>query len=123
MKPSFFDKIRAKRAARPEAKDPLEGHRIGRWNGEACTAQAGTVVITKADRPTWWSAEHEGKRWPCLRVDYKGHVFFLADHDGSASQKVFEEGGGPASRHYGLSNCDPATFLQGDTCKVPPVAE
>lgn len=98
------------------------------WNGEPCDAIPGTVVIGPSPKPTWWSAPHEGKRWACLKVTSEGQTFYLADHDGSATRKVFWEGGGWRSGHYSISNPVEGTFEPGDnlveaTCPAYPDAE
>jgi hypothetical protein len=83
-----------------------------RWNGEACHAQTGTVIVGKPLRPTWWCAALEGQRFQCVRVDYHGDVFFLADDDGSGSHKVFQTAGGPfCASHKSLPVDDASTFI------------
>jgi hypothetical protein len=80
------------------------------WNGEPAAAETGTVIIGKAERPTWWCAKLEGQRRKCVRVTYRGQTFFLDDEDGSGSRKVFEEGGGPKSYHASIPVDDESSF-------------
>lgn len=83
-----------------------------RWNGEKCQAQTGTVIVGKVEVPTWWCAGLTGQRFPCVRVDYNGEVFYLADDDGSGSHKVFETAGGPfCAGHKSLPVDDESSFI------------
>lgn len=82
-----------------------------KWNYEPCRADKGTVVCGKVDKPTSWCKPLEGRRVKCVRVDYRGEVFFLGDDDGSGSYKVFKTEGGPfCAGHKSLPVDDPDTF-------------
>ena len=83
-----------------------------RWNGEKCHAVLGSVVIGKAVRPTWWCADLAGERRACVRVTYKGDMFYLDNDDGSGYRKVFEQGGGPNSSHSDIPVDQHDTFIE-----------
>lgn len=111
---SFFQKLSRRRSA----YTPPEGHKPAMWNGQPCTAQAGTCTVPPAEKGTYWYANLTGDRIKCVVVHYSGREghndkpeqFVLSDHDGSASRKVFESWGGPDSRHYSLPDECLATF-------------
>jgi hypothetical protein len=86
-------------------------NKTARWNYEKCDAQTGTVVVGKSQMPSWWCSQMDGQRRKCVRVNYRGKVFFLDDEDGSGSLKVFECGGGPDSGHKSLPVDDESTFI------------
>jgi hypothetical protein len=90
--------------------EPDQPTRQAKWNYEPCEAQTGTVVVGKTNAPLGWSRGLEGTRRRCVRVNYKGDVFWLDDEDGSGSRKVFRRGGGPDTGHKSLPVDDPGTF-------------
>jgi hypothetical protein len=89
----------------------ITANRAAHWNGENCEAQTGTVIVGTVPVRTWWCAGLEGQRRKCVRVDYKGDVFYLDDEDGSGSHKVFETQGGPwCAGHKSLPVDDESSF-------------
>ena len=97
-----------KKSARPRRTSAPAN---ARWNGERCNAQAGTVIVGKSLRETFWHHGLEGQRRKCVRVDYNSGIFWLDDEDGSGSRKVFETAGGPfAAGHKSLPVDDESTF-------------
>ena len=85
--------------------------KVAKWNYETCQAQAGTAIVGKCERPTYWHNGLEGQRRRVVRLVYNGDVFFIDDEDGSGSRKVFERGGGPDSSHKSIPVDDESTFI------------
>lgn len=85
-----------------------------KWNGEECSAEAGSVVIGKSESPSWWCYLLAGMRRKTIRVNYNGHIFFIDNQDGSGARKVFKQGGGMNSYHASIPVDDESTFVKDD---------
>jgi len=82
----------------------------GKWNGEKCEVELGTVICGESP-PTWWCSKLKGQRLKCVKVKYCNQTFFLFDGDGSGSHKVFETMGGPFDAgHKSIPVDDITTF-------------
>lgn len=65
------------------------------WNGEPCTAEQCTVIVTPSPVPTWWCFNLAGTERKAVEVRYDGTTFYLDDEDGSGWAKVTEGRGSP----------------------------
>lgn len=75
-----------------------------RWNGEPCEAEHVIVIVAdNPDAPQYWARDLIGQERKALRVRYGGDEFFLDDEDGTATHKVFEQGGSPRFGHRELA--------------------
>ena len=79
------------------------------WNGEPTPCFVGTVICGKSPAPTWWCADMEGQRLPCVKVEYYGHIHYLLNDKGQGEFKV-TNGGDPGLGHSSIPVDDPLTF-------------
>jgi hypothetical protein len=72
------------------------------WNGERCEARRCVVIIPKAEKSSYWYAEHEGKEWDAVEIKYGDSVFYIDNANGLGWAKVTHGQGSPSWGHGSL---------------------
>lgn len=82
------------------------------WNGQDCQATSGSVVVGKSPKSTWWCAELEGERVPCVRVKYGDRTFYISNENYQGFDKVFNHHGALNVPHASIPVDDLESFIE-----------
>lgn len=73
------------------------------WNGERCKARKCVVFVGKAEKPTFWYADLEGKMRRAVEITYGERTFYIDNEDEIGWLKVTMGKGSPQWGHASLN--------------------